>query len=211
MTDLGDASTDSAAGPYAHLRATDLAPLVDRYGELPVRPADDPFRRLVVSILNQQLSAASAAAVRERLFDALDDEVTPERLLAADDDLLRGAGLSAAKVRYVRAAGEASRDDRLDPAGFAGVDDATVIDRLTAVDGIGPWTAKMYLLFGLGREDVFPVEDLGVRGAMADRFGTKRDDRAAMRARADPWRPYRSYASLYLWHDYEDGDTDVGG
>jgi DNA-3-methyladenine glycosylase II len=209
-----DAGTDAdgaAATPHDYLRETALAPLVDRYGELTVEPADDPFRRFVVSIVNQQLSSASAAAVRGRLFAALDDEVTPARVLAADESTLRDAGLSAAKVDYVRNAARAFEDGLLEPARFVGVDDEAVLEAVTAVRGVGAWTGKMYLLFGLGREDVFPVEDLGIRGGMADLFDVDRGDRAAMVDRADPWRPYRSYASLYLWHHYEDGETDVGG
>ena len=201
----------STATPHGHLRRTALAPLVERYGELTVEPADEPYRRFVVSIVNQQLSSASAAAVRGRLFAALDDEVTPARVLAADESTLRDAGLSAAKVDYVRNAARAFEDGLLEPARFARVDDEAVLEAVTAVRGVGAWTGKMYLLFGLGREDVFPVEDLGIRGGMADLFDVDRGDRAAMVDRADPWRPYRSYASLYLWHHYEDGETDVGG
>jgi DNA-3-methyladenine glycosylase II len=198
------------AGPHEYLRRTDLGPLVDTYGELTLDPADDPFRRFVVSIVNQQLSSASAAAVRHRLFAALDDEVTPGRVLAADEATLREAGLSRQKVEYVRNVAEAFAAGEITPEALAGSDDAAAIEALTAVRGVGDWTAKMYLLFVLGREDVFPVEDLGVRGGMADLYGMDRADRAAMVDRADAWRPYRSYAALYLWHHYETGDTDVG-
>jgi DNA-3-methyladenine glycosylase II len=196
--------------PHEHLRGTDLEPLVDAYGELTLTPAADPFRRFVVSIVNQQLSSASAAAVRDRLFAALDDEVTPDRVLAADDATLRDAGLSGQKVTYVRNVAEAFRAGRITPAALAEHDDETALRELTTVRGVGPWTAKMYLLFVLGREDVFPVEDLGVRGGMADLYGLNREDRSAMVDRAEAWRPYRSYAALYLWPHYEDGDTSVG-
>jgi DNA-3-methyladenine glycosylase II len=209
VTDDHDGAAPVA--PHEHLRTTALAPLVEVYGALTVEPADDPCRRFVVSIVNQQLSSAAAATVRDRLFAALDDEVTPERLLAADESTLRDAGLSAAKTEYVRNVARAFREGRLDPDRFAGVDDRTVLDAVTEIRGVGTWTGKMFLLFGLGREDVFPVEDLGIRGGMADLFGLDRDDRTGMVERADPWRPFRSYASLYLWHHYEDGETDVGG
>lgn len=195
---------------HAHLRETSLAPLVESYGELRLSPAEDPFRRVVVSVVNQQLSTSSAAAVRERLFDALDDEVTPARVLAAADERLRDAGLSAAKVDYVRAVARGFRDGTLAPSAFADRTDEEVVATLTDVRGVGPWTAKMYLLFVLGREDVFPVEDLGVRRGMTLLFDVADDDRAAMYEHAEPWRPYRSYAALYLWHRYEDGETTVG-
>lgn len=211
----GDSTGANAGGtadpdPHDYLRRTDLGPLVDAYGELTLDPADEPFRRFVVSIVNQQLSSASAAAVRDRLFAALDDEVTPDRVLAADQATLREAGLSSQKVEYVRNVAEAYAAGDITPEALADSDDATAVETLTAVRGVGDWTAKMYLLFVLGREDVFPVEDLGVRGGMADLFGMDRGDRSAMAERAEAWRPYRSYAALYLWHHYEDGDTDVG-
>jgi DNA-3-methyladenine glycosylase II len=195
---------------HDHLRGTTLAPLVDTYGELRLSPAEDPFRRFVVSIVNQQLSTSSARAVRDRLFDALDDEVTPARVLAASDERLRGAGLSAAKTEYVRAVARGFRDGELAPSALEDRSDEEAIGVLTGVRGVGPWTAKMYLLFVLGRQDVFPVEDLGVRRGMALLFDVADGEHAAMYERAEPWRPYRSYAALYLWQHYEDGATTVG-
>ncbi|MFB6206251.1 MAG: DNA-3-methyladenine glycosylase [Haloglomus sp.] len=203
--DSADGSA-SAADPHAHLAADDtLAPLVEAYGPLELDPAGDPFERLVVSLVNQQLSSASAAAIRERLFDRF--EVTPEGLLAADEDALREVGLSRQKVDYVRHVAEAARDGRLDRDRFVGMDDAAVVAELTDIRGVGDWTGKMFAMFVLGREDVFPVEDLGIRRAMESLCGDL--SRAEMRDRADPWRPYRSYAALYLWHHHEDGDPNV--
>jgi DNA-3-methyladenine glycosylase II len=183
-----------------------LGPIVEEHGELVLEPAEDPFARLVVSIVNQQVSTQSAAAIRERLFDRF--EVTPGAILAADEAALREAGLSGAKVRYVRSVAEAFRDDRITPERFEGMPEDEVVAALTEVTGIGAWTAKMYLMFVLGREDVFPVEDLGIRRGMELLYGDL--TRAEMVERAEPWRPYRSYASLYIWQHYEDGDSEVG-
>jgi len=180
----------------AHLRADpDLGPLVERHGPLDVAPADDFFERFVVSILRQHVSMASAAAVRERLFEAV--EITPEGVLAADESTLRDAGLSRGKARYVRNVAAAFRDgdcsrERLEP-----LSDEAVIEELTAITGVGVWTAKMQLIFAFGRPDVFPVEDLGIRKGMEALYGEV--DREAMVDRAERWRPYRSYASRYLW------------
>jgi DNA-3-methyladenine glycosylase II len=177
-----------------------LAPVVSEHGALELEPAADPFQRLVVSLLRQQVSMDAAAAIRERLFDAVD--VSPDGILAADDDVLMDAGLSGAKVEYVNELATTYRNRGFDREYFVGMDDDTVRDELTAIHGIGPWTAKMFLLFGLARPDVFPVEDLGVRRGMeivCDREMT----RAEMRDRAARWEPYRSYASLYLWRAYE--------
>lgn len=174
-----------------------LGPLVEAHGELAVGTADDAFRRLVVAIVNQQLSVSSAAAIRKRLFDTI--EVTPDGILAAEVSTLRDAGLSASKAEYVRNVARAFRERDLTPAGLSAASDDEAIAALTEIRGVGTWTAKMYLIFALGRPDMFPVEDLGVRTAMAELYGFETDDRAGMCDHADRWRPYRSYATRYLW------------
>jgi DNA-3-methyladenine glycosylase II len=184
----------------------DLRPYVADFGPLELEPAEDTFERLVVSLIRQQVSIEAAAAIRERLFDRF--EITPERLLAADDDGLRDCGLSAAKAEYVNAVAEAYRSNGYDRAYFEGMSDEAVLDELTEIRGVGPWTAKMFLLFALARPDVFPVEDLGVRKGMAivcggGDAGEVELTRGEMRDRAAAWAPYRSYASLYLWRAYE--------
>lgn len=139
---------------------------------------------------------ASAAAIRERLFEAV--EVTPAGVLEADPGVLREAGLSSQKTEYVRNVARAFAERGYDADYFAGMDDAAVLDELTDVRGVGEWTGHMFLLFCLGREDVFPVGDLGVRKGMRDLYDED-VDREEMRVRAERWRPYRSYAALYLW------------
>lgn len=177
-----------------------LAPLIDEYGELTVEPADNPYERLVVSILNQQLSTQSAAAIKERLFDRFD--VTPEAMLAVDEDVLQDVGLSRQKITYIKNAAEQFQEDNLSQERFAEMSDDEVINELTDIRGIGTWTAKMFLMFVLGREDVFPVEDLGIRNGMQELYGI--DDRSDMVEKAEEWRPYRSIASLYLWRAVEE-------
>jgi len=174
----------------------DLEELVEEYGPLALDPAEDTFRRLVVSIVRQQVSVDAASAIRERLFDRF--EITPASIAAADPADLREAGLSAQKAEYVRHIATAYLEEGYGPAYFDGVADREVIAELTGIRGVGEWTAKMYLMFCLGRPDVFPVEDLGIRKGMWTRFDPDMT-RAEMRARAERWRPYRSYASLYLW------------
>ncbi|QIB74811.1 DNA-3-methyladenine glycosylase 2 family protein [Halogeometricum borinquense] len=174
-----------------------LAPLVEEHGELAIEPADDEFERFVVSIINQQLSTQSAAAIRERLFDRF--EVTPEAMLNADETALRDVGLSSQKISYIQNVATAFQTDDLTRSGMADLTDEDVLTRLTEIRGVGDWTAKMYLMFVLGREDVFPVEDLGIRKAMAELYQMDENDRAAMVERAEAWRPYRSVASRYLW------------
>ncbi len=174
---------------------TPISPLVETHGELTLDPASDLFERLVVSILRQQVSMASAAATRERLFDAV--TVTPAGIKDADNDLLRDAGLSRQKTRYVNEVADAFlntatrwKRSRTPP---------TRSPRGTDRDsGVGDWTAKMQLMFALGRKDVFPVGDLGIRKGFEAVVGDGYS-RAEMREYAERWSPYRSYASRYLW------------
>jgi len=174
-----------------------LGPLVEAHGELPIGTADDEFERLVVAIVNQQLSVESAAAIRERLFDRV--EVTPAGVRDADESTLRDVGLSGQKIEYVRNVAAAFDERDLTREGLADESDDAVIDALTEIRGVGVWTAKMYLIFVLGRPDVFPVEDLGVRRGMAKLYGHDDGNREDMVEYAERWRPYRSYASKYLW------------
>jgi len=175
----------------------ELGPLVETHGELPIGTADDEFTRLVVAIVNQQLSVESAAAIRERLFDRV--EVTPAGVRDVEESTLRDVGLSGQKIEYVRNVAAAFDERDLTRDGLATESDEAVIDALTEIRGVGVWTAKMYLIYVLGRPDVFPVEDLGVRKAMAELYGYDDGDRDGMTAHAERWRPYRSYASRYLW------------
>ena len=188
---------ETATAAHRALLADDvLGPSVAEHGPVEIDVATDPFRRLVVSVLRQQVSMDAAAAIRERLFDAVDP--TPDAILAAEEVTLREAGVSAAKTRYLRSLATAWRERDWSRERFAALDDDAVREELTAVTGVGPWTADMFLLFGLGRPDVFPVGDLGVRKGMGQVFDAELT-RAEMRTRAERWAPYRSYASLHLW------------
>lgn len=143
--------------------------VIERDGPLSLQPAHDPFARLVTSIVNQQLSVASARTIRNRLFDAV--EITPEALLAADSDMLRDCGLSRQKSEYVQNVARAFREHGWTHDAFADRDDAEVANALTQIRGVGTWTAKMFLIFALARPDVFPVEDLGIRNGMTALYG----------------------------------------
>ncbi|MDB9251240.1 DNA-3-methyladenine glycosylase family protein [Halorubrum ezzemoulense] len=183
-----------------------MATLVDRHGPLDVAPADDEFARLCTSIVNQQLSTASAAAIHERFVEVVGGDPTPERVLAADEAALREAGLSGTKVDYLRNAAAAFRDDERDLTReeLAGVSDEAVVDRLTEITGVGEWTARMYLVFALGREDVLPLGDLAVRKGIELVYnGGESLSRAEIREIAEAWRPYRSYGTRYIWAEYE--------
>ncbi|MFB6132465.1 MAG: DNA-3-methyladenine glycosylase [Halanaeroarchaeum sp.] len=177
-----------------------LGGVVEEHGPVSIEPASDPFERLLVSIVRQQVSMDAAAAIRERLFETIDP--SPSGVLDADPESMREAGLSEAKTEYVRNAATVWQERDWDRAYFERTSDEAVIDELTTVTGVGPWTGKMFLIFGLGREDVFPVEDLGIRKGMK-RIVDDDLSRSEMVDTAERWRPYRSYASEYLWHQID--------
>lgn len=180
-----------------------MAGLIETY-EPYVEPEYDEYERLCISIINQQLSTASAAAIRERVFELFDGGVTPEAILDTDADALRAAGLSGRKIEYLRNAARAFRENDYTRDGLADCSNDEVVDRLTEIKGIGEWTARMYLLFVLDRPDVLPLGDLAVRRGIEQLYGNGEEmTRAEMRAVAEQWRPYRSVATRYIWAEYE--------
>ena len=155
------------------------------------------FESLLRAMVGQQLSVAAAASIWQRLEVA---ELTcPDNIKTADDDLLRAQGLSKQKIRYVRSL--VAHD--IDFTKLASLPDDEVIDTLTAVTGIGRWTAEMYLLFSLGRADVLAVDDLAIKvGAMALLELQSRPTPKQLYELSQPWSPHRSAASLLLWAYY---------
>lgn len=177
-----------------------MAGLIEKHGELGVEAAENPFERLVVSIINQQLSTASASAIKERVFDRF--EITPESLLEADEDELADTGLPSQKIEYIKSAAEQFMEDNLSLEKFAEMSDEEVIDEMTDIHGVGVWTAKMFMIFVLGREDVFATEDLGIREGMKQLYDV--ETRGEMKEKAEEWSPHRSIACLYIWEHYEE-------
>lgn len=161
-------------------------------------PTAGPFEVLVRGVVGQQLSGSAADAIFERLRDRIG--VAPTALLAASDEQLRATGLSRAKAGYVRGLAAAAAAGELDVDRLRALDDESVVRELTRLRGVGRWTAEMFLLFALGRPDVIPTGDLGVRKAAGLALGLGRAASADELAEAaERWRPYRSAAALYLW------------
>jgi DNA-3-methyladenine glycosylase II len=179
--------------------------LINHAGEFQLRLERNRFRALVRSILWQQISGIAAASIYRRLLSALaPGRLTPENLARLTSDQLRAAGVSPQKAGYLLdLAGKASaaqvRLDRLHRA-----PDEAVIQELTRIKGIGLWTAQMFLIFSLGRLDVFPHDDLGIRQALRDVYGLDDlPDRKTSQAIAEPWRPFSTIASWYCWRSLE--------
>ncbi len=180
----------------------DFAGIEVAAGPLPWRTRPPGFPGLLQAIVAQQISNQAAAAIWRRLRD-VPGALTPHSFADIPDDALRTAGLSRPKVAHVRALAAAFAEGRLAEARLAGLDDAAAVAEIVAVRGLGPWTAEVYLLFALARDDVFPAGDIALAGAAADlkRLPT-RPGPTALRALAEPWRPWRALAARLLWHHW---------
>jgi 3-methyladenine DNA glycosylase/8-oxoguanine DNA glycosylase len=202
------------AQAVAHLRESDekMRALIDRVGgfALQIKPTRSLFDAMLRSIVYQQLHGKAAAAIHARVLTILAKHggATPEALASATDAELRGAGLSGNKLLAVRDLAAKCLEGTvptLKEVHKLGEDE--LVERLTAVRGIGPWTVHMLLIFYLGRGDVFPTGDFAVRLAVKKLYRKRKDPSpAAMLKIAQPWRPYRSVASWYLWRSL---DTDL--
>ena len=198
----------------AHLCAHDarLAALIDRAGPFTLRldRSASPFASLLESILYQQLHGKAAATIHRRVREHFGGDPTPQLLLATPDDVLRAAGVSANKIRALRDLAARTLDGSVpSAAAIRKMRDEQIVERLTAVRGIGRWTVEMLLIFRLGRPDVLPATDYGVRMGFALTFQRLPRTRAIEAAslptpetilrRGQRWAPYRSIASWYLW------------
>jgi DNA-3-methyladenine glycosylase II len=188
-----------------------MARLVDRIGPLSPearkrgRPAD-AYGTLVRSIVGQQLSTKAARSIYTRMTTELYDgkTPTPQQIIDTEPDALRAVGLSRAKAAYLRSLAEHVVDGDLPVDQLAELPDDAVYDRLMAVKGLGRWTVDMFLIFHLGRPDILPVGDLGIRKAIQAAYGLKELPKPPEMERiAEPWRPHRSLASLYLWESLD--------
>jgi DNA-3-methyladenine glycosylase II len=187
-----------------------MARLVDQYGTLRRaarrrgRPPD-AYGALLRSIVGQQLSTKAARTIYERMLQLYDGQVpTPQQIIDTNPDDLRAAGLSRAKAAYLRSLAEHVVDGELPIDDLAELTDDEVYETLTAVKGLGRWTVDMFLMFHLGRPDVLPVGDLGIRRAVQIQYELEDLPTPAELERiAEPWRPHRSLASLYLWESLD--------
>ncbi len=198
----------------AHLKAADpkLAALIDRAGPFTLRldPAPSPFESLLESIIYQQLHGKAAATIHSRVCAYFGGTLTPRLLLDAPDEPLRAAGLSGNKMRALRDLAARTIDGTVPThAAIRKMSDANIVERLTEVRGIGPWTVEMLLIFRMGRPDVLPATDYGVRKGFALTFQRVPKTRPldagdlpkpdVVVKRGLRWAPFRSVASWYLW------------
>jgi DNA-3-methyladenine glycosylase II len=179
--------------------------LIDRVGPFTLRLDRDRFRMLVRSIISQQISGHAARSIRQRL-EALvaPEKISPHNLASLSLVQLRGAGVSPQKAGYLHDLAAKVDSGAVRLHRVARMTDDEVIAELVQVKGIGVWTAQMCLMFSLGRMDVFPYDDLGIRSALRNLYGlAELPDKQTSIQIARPWRPYATIASWYCWRSHE--------
>lgn len=189
-----------------HLREADpvMRAIIDQVGAYQIQFRDPDFETLVKSIVYQQLSGRVAGVIFGRVTDAAGGRLTPEGILKLRPVRMRTLGLSGQKTAYIRDLARHARDGRVAFEELARLPDEAVIERLTEVKGIGVWTAHMFLIFALRRPNVLPTGDLGIRNAIRKAYGLLELPKPAeMETLSEPWRPYRTVASWYLWRSLE--------
>lgn len=196
---------NSADERVRHLCGADphLARLVEMVGTITIGKRGDLFSSLAKSLVGQQLSVKAAATIIGRVGEA-SGGWTPEALLAASEEALRAAGLSKQKLGYIRELAQAVQRKELDYDALSALNDEEAIAALTKVKGIGRWTAEMFLIFSLGREDVLSLGDAGLRRAARWLYAEREGD-ADLAQLGEKWKPYRTIASLYLWEAVDQG------
>lgn len=208
--------TAKMAAAQSALAAADpvMAGLIERHGDCQLRrpsarrgvrgAGDSRLAALVESVAYQQLAGSAAAAIHARLVAAVGGEVTAEAILAVPEEALRAAGLSGSKTATIRGIALAADEGRIDLDAIDAKGDDDVVAELVQLRGIGPWTAQMFCMFTLGRLDVWPVSDYGVRKGFATAYGLAELPAPRwLQEAGEPLRPYRSVAAWYLWRAAE--------
>ena len=179
--------------------------LIARHGPCPLAEREfEPFHMLANSIISQQLSTKAAATIKQRVGELVGVPFQTEKVLAVSSEKLRDAGLSQAKARYIRELAARVVDGRLIFDELMAIEDEAVIEKLIEANGIGRWTAEMFLLFGLKRLDVLALGDAGLQRSARILYGKRRKSETLLRRVAEAWKPYRSIACWYLWRSLED-------
>jgi DNA-3-methyladenine glycosylase II len=181
-----------------------LKPLIKAHGAMKLSRRKDICLRLCASIMSQQLSVKVAAVIYKRFLALFEDgQPTPEKILALKPETLRSIGLSNAKVSYVQNVARFAVEKGMDRKTLSKMSNEEVIEYLTEIKGVGRWTVEMLLMFTLGKEDVFAVDDNGIQNAMHKLYRIDKKDKKKFKEKmlsiSEKWSPYRTYACLHLW------------
>lgn len=200
MSEILEYTPDSPECVYLAAADPVLGAFIEAVGHVSVKLEGNLYASLAHAIVAQQLSDAAAETIWGRLVLALGGEVSPQVALEAADETLRGAGLSRSKVSFLRDLAGRTASGSLDLDRIASLPDEDVVAELTAVRGVGRWTAEMFLIFSLGRPDVLALDDGALRSTVGWLYGIAAPvAREAVAALGEAWSPYRTAASLYLW------------
>jgi DNA-3-methyladenine glycosylase II len=181
-----------------------LRKLIPKYDDGILGSRGDAFTTLARSIVGQQISVAAAQSVWNRTLETLGNEVTPKRVLDTKHDALRASGLSARKVEYIRDLADHFHHGRLQTERWPKMDDEELIKELSAIRGIGRWTAEMFLIFNLMRPNVLPLDDIGlIRAISINYFSGEPVTRHEAREVAANWAPWRTVATWYMWRSID--------
>jgi DNA-3-methyladenine glycosylase II len=197
-----------------HLATADpiLKQLIARFGDCQLAPHTNYYGELVSAIIGQQLSEKAGATIYKRFLTLFDGKLpSPEQILTTDTEAIRGIGCSYSKVGYMKDLAQHIIDGRLDLAHIATLPNDIVIEQLVAVKGIGEWSAHMFMMFSLGRLDILPTGDLGVRKAMMNLYGLPELPKHVVMheiALTRGWTPYQSVASWYMWQSLDNQPKD---
>jgi DNA-3-methyladenine glycosylase II len=207
MTRIQKLDATLLAKAALHLRRADaqLARVIEAHGPCTIAPRGDPYRYLVRSILYQQLAGKAAATIERRFKAGFGGRVPAPPVLAAQRDVkLRTFGLSRQKAAAVKAVAAAFAAGEVNARRLPHLGDDAIVESVTQIRGVGEWTAHMLLMFSLGRPDVLPVGDYGVRKGAQKLYGLADLPKPDVLAKiAEPWRPFRSVGSWYLWRALE--------
>lgn len=184
-----------------------IGALIERFGDCKLVPHTDYYGELVSAIIGQQLSEKAGATIYKRFLTLFDGKLpTPEQIIMTDTEAIRGIGCSYSKAGYMKDLAQHIIDGRLDLAHIATLPNDVVIEQLVAVKGIGEWSAHMFMMFCLGRLDILPTGDLGIRKGMVLNYGLSELPKPAEMhelALKNGWAPYQSVASWYLWQSLD--------
>jgi DNA-3-methyladenine glycosylase II len=212
-TPVAPSTLSYAEEAIAHLRSADpiMAAIIDRVGPLKINYRRERFPALVQAIIFQQLAGRAAQTIHDRFVLAIGGGIpTPEAVLAASDEALRGAGLSRGKMAYIRDLASHVQGRLLDFKRFPQMTDDEVVAHLTRVKGIGRWTAEIFMMFNLRRPDILPVDDLGVRMAVMKAYGLPvPPPPKELREFGERWKPHRTAAAWYLWRSLQSVTVDT--
>jgi DNA-3-methyladenine glycosylase II len=210
---LATSTSLQQAADHLSTHDTVLRPVIIKAGRCTIQQHGEYYRALSEEIIGQQLSVKAAASIRRRFYDMFGGAFpSPEAVLAEAPEALRSAGLSRAKAAYLQDLARHVLDGRLSFSGLDQQSNEDIITTLVAVKGIGEWTAHMFLIFCMGRLDVLPTGDLGIRNGIRQLYGlagppTPRE--VVEIAQANHWHPYESVASWYIWQSLDNAPVDT--